>query len=45
MPNNKFNVLLRALQNPKSEIYLSKDWKTIRRYFWKKNITLKKKTF
>ena len=43
MPNNKFNVLLRSLQNPKSEIYLSKDWKTIRRYFWKKNITLKKK--
>ena len=41
MPDTAFDVLGRSLQNPKSEIYLSKNWKTIKHYFWKKNIALK----
>ena len=42
MNNDAFKTLRHSLQNPKSEIFLSKDWKTIKRYFWNRNINLKK---
>ena len=43
MNKNIFKIMGHSLQNPKSEIFLSKDWKTIKHYFWKRNIELKKK--
>ena len=42
MNQSKRNILQRALQNPKSEIYLSKKWTKIQKYLWKKGIEVTK---
>ena len=42
MNQSKDKLLQQSLTKPNSEVYFRKNWKKIKKYFWKKNIKLTK---